>query len=59
MVQDRMVALSTWITQVCSHTLQINATEAQMEMAVCMFLAEDGSCAPDSLAVSPSLDVPH
>ena len=30
-----------------------------MEMAVCMFLAEDGSCAPDSLAVRPSLDVPH
>ena len=50
-VQDRMVALSSWITDVCNHTVRVDAIEPELEMAVCMFLAEDGSCAPDSLAV--------
>lgn len=39
------------MTQVCNEMMRLNAAEAQLEMAVNMFLAEDGSCAVDSLAV--------
>lgn len=46
-----MARLSAWMTQVCNEMMRVNAAEAQLEMAVNMFLAEDGSCAVDSLAV--------